>query len=255
MSNRHNRKTGYMPSMYLSPYNHPRVQLLTSQRDLRGSTLNLTTLQTPHNQQLSRSQGNLLQLPGFGSQPPAQGLNPQDRYKSRSLSLLESESNIYQRPTNTPVIRVDPEPAGRRRSMTVDSEESDNSSSTEFSFSDDGSTSGTESLNLSRSNMQEELRRSRTPPPPNREYLSPDSGLGGRLQLSRSDPNLANNLVMPKVPPRPRAQEILKRCTTVTRKNVQLEANDNGIQSRWRGRGTQWSPHSSAGNNIGFHKL
>lgn len=231
MSNRHNRKTGFMPSMYLSPYNHPQVQLLTSQRELRGSTLNLATLQTPHTQQLSRSQGNLLQLPDLGSQPPTQGLNPQDRYKSRSLNLLESESHIYQRPSNTPSIRVDPEPAGLHRSMTVDSEESESSSCTEFSFSDDGSTSGTESLNLGHSNTEEELRRSRTPPPPSREYLSPDSGLGGRLQPSRSDPNLAKSPVMPKVPPRPRAQEILKRCTTVTRKNVQLEANDNSIQS------------------------
>lgn len=235
MSNRHNRKTGYMPSMYLSPYNHPRVQLLTSQRDLQGSTLNLATLQTPHTQQLSRSQGNLLQLPGSRSQSPAQGLNPQDRYKSRSMNLLVSESDIYQRPSSTPSIRVDPEPAGRRQSMTVDSEESVNSSSSEFSFSDDGSTSGTDSLNLSHSNMEEELRRSRTPPPPSRQYLSPDSGLGGRLQLSRSDPNLAKNPVIPKVPPRPRAQEILKRCTTVTRRNIprnQLEVNDSSIQSR-----------------------
>ncbi|XP_041943406.1 NADPH oxidase organizer 1a isoform X1 [Alosa sapidissima] len=225
---RHNRKTGYIPSMYLQPYINPRVELVTSQNNLRGSSLNLDTLQAPHSQELSRSQGNLLQLPGLGSQTPAQGLNPQDRYKSRSLNLLTSESDIYQTPRSlaAPSIRVDAEPTGHTtglpQSISVDSVDSmiDSSDSSEFSFSDDGSSmSGTDSLNQSRSDLEDELRRSRTPPPPStRGLLSPDSGLGGRLQPSRSDPNL--HKIMPKVPPRPQAQDILKRCTTVTRKNA-----------------------------------
>lgn len=222
--------------MYLSTYNNPRVQLLTTQKQLRGSTVNLAqlqipgagSLQVPSTQLLSRSQGNLLQLPGSGSQPPAQGLSPQDRYKSRSLNLLESESTIYQVPRaslGAPSIQVDAGPGGRSRSLTVDSGGSAASSEdSEFSFSDEASTSGSDSLNLSRSSMDEELRRSRTPPPPapTRDLLSPDSGLGmgGRLTHSRSNPNLAKGPNTPKVPPRPQAQDILKRCTTVTRKNA-----------------------------------
>src|SRR4029434_499448 len=81
-----------------------------------------------------------------GSQPPAQGLSPQDRYKSRSLNLLESESTIYQVPRaslGAPSIQVDAGPGGRSRSLTVDSGGSAASSEdSEFSFSDEASTSG-----------------------------------------------------------------------------------------------------------------
>jgi hypothetical protein len=54
------------------------------------------------------------------------------------------------------------------------------------------------------------------------DRLNPDSGvLEGRMVHGRSDPNLFKMApTTPKVPPRPRVQEILTRCTTVTRKNA-----------------------------------
>ncbi|KAL2101182.1 hypothetical protein ACEWY4_002943 [Coilia grayii] len=246
---RHNRRTGYTPSMYLQPYSHPRIQLLATQKEMRGSALNLAqlgtpgggagVLQAPSTQQLSRSQGNLLQLPGSCSPSPspssAPRLSPQDRYKSRSLNVLEteSESSIYQSPRSlgAPAIRAEAEESrSQHGSLTGGSEGSVASSEgSEFSFSDDASTtSGSDSLNLSRSDMEEELRRSRTPPPPTRHQLSPDSGpgvgVGGRLLPSRSDPNLAKGPAIPKVPPRPRAQD-LSRCTTITRRNAMAAPN------------------------------
>ncbi|XP_063047718.1 NADPH oxidase organizer 1a [Engraulis encrasicolus] len=264
---RHNRKTGYTPSMYLQPYNNPRVQLLTAQKEMRSSTLNLAQLQQrpgspggasvasgfllapSSQQQLSRSQGNLLKLPGSASssRSPSPTLTPRlnlkDRYKSRSMNTLESEDSpdaIYQNPRSlgVPSLRVDPgsspnlaagDSMGREESVDRGSEEgSEEGDDSEFSFSDDGSTfSGTSSLNVSRSDLREELQRSRTPDPPTRAGLSPDSGLGvpgGRLMPSRSQPNLANLASTPKVPPRPRAKE-LSRCTTVTRKNAMAIQN------------------------------
>lgn len=264
---RHNRKTGYTPSMYLQPYNNPRVQLLTAQKDMRSSTLNLAQLQQrpgspggasaasgfllapSSQQQLSRSQGNLLKLPGSASssRSPSPTLTPRlnlkDRYKSRSMNTLESEDSpdaIYQNPRSlgVPSLRVDPgsspnlaagDSMDREESVDRGSEEgSEEGDDSEFSFSDDGSTfSGTSSLNVSRSDLREELQRSRTPDPPTRAGLSPDSGLGvpgGRLMPSRSQPNLANLASTPKVPPRPRAKE-LSRCTTVTRKNAMAIQN------------------------------
>lgn len=253
--------------MYLQPYNNPRVQLLTAQKEMRSSTLNLAQLQQrpgspggasvasgfllapSSQQQLSRSQGNLLKLPGSASssRSPSPTLTPRlnlkDRYKSRSMNTLESEDSpdaIYQNPRSlgVPSLRVDPgsspnlaagDSMGREESVDRGSEEgSEEGDDSEFSFSDDGSTfSGTSSLNVSRSDLREELQRSRTPDPPTRAGLSPDSGLGvpgGRLMPSRSQPNLANLASTPKVPPRPRAKE-LSRCTTVTRKNAMAIQN------------------------------
>jgi len=278
---RHNRRTGYTPSMYLQPYSNPRVQLITAQKEMRGSTLNLTQLQRPSSpggaslmapstqqlsrsqgnllllqrpsspggasgfllapasQQLSRSQTNLLQLPGSASPSrsltpspsPSPRLNKMDRFKSRSMNALASEDSseaIYQKPRSLglPSIQVD---AGSSLNLARgDSEgweESEEEDDTEFSFSDDGSTySDMSSVSVnSRSDLREqELQRSRTPDPPTRVALSPDSSLGvpgGRLMPSRSQPNLANGPTTPKVPPRPRPKD-LSRCTTITRKNA-----------------------------------
>uniref|UniRef100_A0A3B4GMT3 NADPH oxidase organizer 1 n=1 Tax=Pundamilia nyererei TaxID=303518 RepID=A0A3B4GMT3_9CICH len=96
--------------------------------------------------------------------------------------------------------------------------ESRQSDSTDFSFSDDSSFNS--SLNLSPTANDEWLRLSRTPPPGTSNTLSPTSGPGGRLISSVSDPTLYKSPKIPKVPPRPGTQEILSRCTSVTRKNA-----------------------------------
>ncbi|KAJ0001438.1 hypothetical protein NQD34_006458, partial [Periophthalmus magnuspinnatus] len=61
-------------------------------------------------------------------------------------------------------------------------------------------------------------RFSHTPPPPRSNHLSPSTDV--RMLPSVSDPNLYKGLKSPKVPPRPQPQQILTRCTTITRKNA-----------------------------------
>lgn len=110
----------------------------------------------------------------------------------------------------------------RGRSATFDSEGSLASNSTDFSFSESedlGSSAASSTFNLSVSANEEQLRLSRTPQPGANNYLSP-SVPQGKMISSVSDPSLYKGPSAPKVPPRPRAQEILTRCTTITRKNA-----------------------------------
>uniref|UniRef100_A0A667YDM6 NADPH oxidase organizer 1a n=1 Tax=Myripristis murdjan TaxID=586833 RepID=A0A667YDM6_9TELE len=168
---RYSGKAGYIPSMFLKPYNNPHVRMAALQLDLRSSTLNLSQLQVPssglarQSHQLSYSQGNLLQLPGNRPSSPTP-VQPPNKYKSRSLNTLSEPHQVH----------------------------------------DDLSSSS--------------LHLSRTPPPMMANRLSPASDMDAKIATSTSDPNLYRGPTTPKVPPRPRAQEILTRCTTITRKNA-----------------------------------
>nr|XP_046270926.1 NADPH oxidase organizer 1a [Scatophagus argus] len=231
---RYNGKTGYIPTMYLQPYNYPHIRMTANHQDHRASFPNLE--QQSHH--LSRSQGNLLQLPPVRSSSPNL-LHPENRQRSHSLNVLSEQ------PPSQPAVRNTPSPANvpttptssthappptitvqmdgdeaHGRSLSMDSEGSFTSDSS-FSFSDDlSSSSASLALNLSHSLNEQQLRLSRTPPPTVCNRLSPTSGLEGKMTPSVSDPNLYKGPTTPKVPPRPRTQEILTRCTTVTRKNA-----------------------------------
>lgn len=179
----------------------------------------------------SRSHGNLPQLLPITSLSPdsIQGESVQ-RSRSRSLCTpseqphaqpAESHSisvtNSPSRPTPVrappppPIITVQDEEGSRM--LTADTDNS-------FDSDDSGSVSGGSSLSLSCGSNDERLQLSRTPPPTVNNLLSPTSQPQGRLLPSVSDPNLYKSPTSPKVPPRPRAQEILTRCSSVTRKNA-----------------------------------
>lgn len=182
------------------------MHLMPAKREITSSTLDLAQLQHPgenflqvSGRELSRSQGNL--------RPPGSTLDPKDKQMSRSLSRLPDAHTTRLTP---PSVRVEFVENGPQSSLSDDSEE----------FSDnDSSFSGSDSLN--RLDTEEQLRRSRTPTPDSSGSLSPKSAEGGKMISSRSDPSLNKMPSTPKIPPRPQAQEILKRCTTVTRKNLQ----------------------------------
>ncbi|XP_026063272.1 NADPH oxidase organizer 1a [Carassius auratus] len=202
---RYNRKAGFVPSMYLQPYNDPRMHLMPAKREMTSSTLDLTQLQRPgenflqvSSRELSRSQGNL--------GPPRSTLDPKDKQMSRSMSRLPDAHTTW---LNPPSVRVEFVENGHQSSVSYDSED----------FSDESSFSGSDSLNCSYTG--EQLRRSCTPTPDSSGSLSPESAGEDKMISSRSDPSLNKMPSSPKVPPRPQAQEILNRCTTVTRKNLQ----------------------------------
>uniref|UniRef100_W5KNT3 NADPH oxidase organizer 1a n=1 Tax=Astyanax mexicanus TaxID=7994 RepID=W5KNT3_ASTMX len=211
---RYNRKTGYLPTMYLQPYNNPHVRMITAKKEKenRGSSLNLSELQSPTSptlqipglaHELSRSQSNLLQLPG-------KGLLLEDKTKSHSMEVIPNARTSPTAQRVAPAIQVQPAEDRRARSLSGGSEGS------EMSFSDESSSSGSDSP----SSSTVDIRRSRTPPPIVTDRLSPTTATDSKLIPSTSDPNLFKLPRSPKVPPRPQAQEILKRCTTVTRKNA-----------------------------------
>lgn len=225
--------------MYLQPYNYPHIRMTPNHPDC-GSVS--PTLQLLQSHQLSHSQGNLLHLPPVRSPSPHQ-LQVDSRERSRSLNIVSEQppaqpaarathahtANIATRPatskhTPPPMITVEMDRGeGRRgRSQTIDSEGSLASDSSDFSWSDElSSSSASSTVNLSLgANNNEQLRLSRTPPPMASNRLSPASGFEGKMIPSVSDPNLYKGPMTPKVPPRPRAQEILTRCSTVTRKNA-----------------------------------
>ncbi|XP_051996084.1 NADPH oxidase organizer 1a [Xyrauchen texanus] len=205
---RYNLKSGYVPSMFLQPYNNPRVCIMANQRGIFSSTLDLAQHQLPGNnslqlssRDLNRSQGNLMV-------PTGRGLCPRDKQMSRSMGILMDTHPTHQAP---PSIRVEFAKNGQQSSLSDDGED--------FSFNDDNSSSESDSLN--RSDAEEHFRRSRTPTPISSGGLGPDSATKGKMTESRSEPNLNKMPRTPKVPPRPQAQEIIKRCSTVTRKNLQ----------------------------------
>ncbi|XP_070836798.1 NADPH oxidase organizer 1a [Chaetodon trifascialis] len=238
---RYKGKAGYIPAMYLQPYSYPHIRMTSlhqephSPSQLRVPSPSLE--QQSH--QLSRSQGNLLQLPPVRS-PSPRLLQPDSKQRSRSLNMLSEQppaqpASTTARPASaatTPatakygpppmiMVEMDGDQEQRVRSPTVDSEGSFVSDSSDYSFSDDlSSSSASSTFNMSLGVSDEQLRLSRTPPPMPSNRLSPTSGLEGKLMPSVSDPNLYKGPTTPKVPPRPRAQEILTRCSTVTRKNA-----------------------------------
>ncbi|KAK1877492.1 NADPH oxidase organizer 1 [Dissostichus eleginoides] len=233
---RYNGKAGYIPIMYLKPYKHPHIRMIATNQDRCNSSPN--QLMPSLNQQpkgLSLSQGNLLQLPARSSTPK---LQPPLQQRSKSVDIkpyhppapsaasITSSTDVDTSPTTPkpfplPKIKVemDGEDEPRPLSLQADSEGSLSDSS---SFGDDlnSSWASSSSINLSQSYNEQELRLSRTPPPVLSNHLSPTSGLERKMPASVSDPNLYKGPTTPKVPPRPRAQEILTRCTTVTRKNA-----------------------------------
>ncbi|XP_068434527.1 NADPH oxidase organizer 1a [Clinocottus analis] len=235
---RYNSKAGYIPAMYLQPYNNPHIRMTGNHQGRRSSTPNPSPNQIPsltlQSNQLNLSQGNLLQLPIRSSTPKLQPSNKLQSYDSLDIQSEQPPAGPAARhvaaspttakfdPPPTIMVEMDGEEELRGTSASQDSE---GSFSSDSDVSDDLNSSWTSSssFNLSKSYNEDQLRLSRTPPPTRGNRLSPANISDGRMIPSVSDPNLYKGpagSTAPKVPPRPKAQEILTRCTTVTRKNA-----------------------------------
>ncbi|KAM8824954.1 NADPH oxidase organizer 1a [Synchiropus picturatus] len=219
---RYNGQAGYIPTMYLKPYSFPHVRMAAHKDHRAPSPLLLTPSYQQHSQHLSRSQGDLLQLPPLSSSSPQMWSN----HRSHSMEVLSKPS-----PLAAPATSLAPPPAIRVDRVEDEQSGSDDSfASADFSLS---SSSASSSFNLSPTT--EALPISKTPPPILNTHLSPVHGQEGRMVSSVSDPNVYKAAASPKVPPRPQAQEILTRCSTVTRKNASrgnLSPSGTEIQSR-----------------------
>ncbi|XP_029293906.1 NADPH oxidase organizer 1a [Cottoperca gobio] len=229
---RYNGKAGYIPAMYLQPYNYPHIRMTANHPD-RCSSPGME-LQSNH---LSLSQGKLLRLPPVRSSSPHL-LQPHTPQRSRSVEILslpaQPAASITSKATNVafspstakpaplPSIRVEMDGEEEQRGMSQmgDSEGSLESYSSDYSNDLNSSWASSLSFNMTQSYNEQQLRPRLSPPSIMSNRLSPTSGQQGKMIPSVSDPNLYKGPTTPKVPPRPRAQEILSRCTTVTRKNA-----------------------------------
>lgn len=231
---RYKEKTGYVPSSYLRSYNYPHIRLTPHLPDHQNSNYLESPSLGQRSKQFSSSQENLLVMPSSRPSSPHL-LKPEMKQKSQSLNVLpvrspsptvvvpplsasHSNSSAHHQPVPTITVQMDDDDNDQGRSLENYSQGSFDSES-DFSFSDDLSYSSggsSPSLNVT----EDQLRLSRTPQPPKSTHLSPSAG--ARLMPSLSDPNLYKSPASPKVPPRPKPQQILTRCTTVTRKNAAM---------------------------------
>ncbi|XP_072229486.1 NADPH oxidase organizer 1-like [Leuresthes tenuis] len=191
---RFNGRAGYIPSMYLQPYNNPRTGLYGLHRKMHSSSLNLAT---NRNSQASYT-------------PRINEENRHGRlHKARSLDVL-SEPWV-QTQTGT-----DASTSDHTRVMSR--------TSTESVFSDLSSSSD------SSSGLREEAQSNTgypvAPYLPDGSDSSLDWSLSDRRSSNTSSEISGSNRsnssetasVTPRVPPRPKTEEILTRCTTMTRK-------------------------------------
>ncbi|KAF1379441.1 hypothetical protein PFLUV_G00176090 [Perca fluviatilis] len=237
---RYNGKEGYIPTMYLQPYVHPHVRMTAHHQDRCSSPQFLSSSLEQQSNRLSHSQGNLLQIPTAKSPSPRLA-KPYSQQRSRSLEIEGEQppaqpagknaapaTNVATSPTTakctappTIMVEMDGEEEKRGIILRAHSEGSEGSDSCDSSDDLNSSWASSSSFNLSQSYNEEQLRYSRTPPTMENNRLNPTIGPHGKIMTpSVSDPNLYKGPTTPKVPPRPRVQEILTRCTTVTRKNA-----------------------------------
>lgn len=175
--------------MYLQPYNNPRAGLYSLYIKQYSSTLNLATSREP---QQSINEENSPQLNSAGPSSGASGR----LHKARSLDVL---SEMW---TQTRLERDALETDGRAQGM--------NETGSEYSFS--GLSSSSESSSSLKDEVQDQrqqpgVRESRIPAPS--FSRSHSSSMGAESETTSATP---------RVPARPKTEEILTRCTTMTRK-------------------------------------
>ncbi|KAG8009041.1 NADPH oxidase organizer 1 [Nibea albiflora] len=200
---RFNGKGGYIPSMYLQPYNNPRAGLFALQRKIHSSSLNLADSREP--QVANPPRINEENSPRLDSASQSRGV-PGRLHKARSLDVL---SETW---TQTPMARESSVPDSRVRSAS--------NTSTEVSFSSFSSSTGSES-DSSLKESSPDLSTS------DRRGSNTSSESTGSVTSTGSE-TVSN---APRVPPRPKTEEILTRCTTLTRKAALATKNRLQIQA------------------------
>ncbi|XP_063328741.1 uncharacterized protein gid4 [Pelmatolapia mariae] len=182
-------KMGYIPTMILQPHRYPHIHNASHHLDQRRHTsLLVPSSNLEQHSQLSLSQGSLLQHPPVRSSSPLLIL-PESRQRSVSLEVLSEQPHA--------------QPAANTTSAATDISTSPTSPS--------HPPPPVITVEMDGEDEQRVLSRSRT-------QDSEDSFMSDSTDFSFSDDSKSPKI--PKVPPRPGAQEILSRCTSVTRKNA-----------------------------------
>lgn len=180
--------------MYLQPSNNPRANLYSRQINVYSSTLNLSNRRPSNPAGFSEDQGLQLRLaaaPGFAAGR---------LHKARSLDVLSEPLTQLEAGTSPTV-------GGGHHSLNL------NSSEFSLSSSDSESTSSLTGVVLEGRPVATSSGRS-----------SPERSIPARHDSSRSSQSSGStsskdsSTVTPRVPSRPKTEEILNRCSTMTRK-------------------------------------
>ncbi|XP_078135535.1 NADPH oxidase organizer 1b [Sander vitreus] len=234
---RFNGKAGYIPSMNLQPYNNPRAGLYSLQRKLHSSTLNLATSREPQASRAPSVSEEISPRRGSAGQSRGEPSVLWRLHKARSLDVLSETRSQTQ-------MERDVSTSDRHaRSTSNTSNTSTESSFSSFSSSSDSSSS------LKKEAQHESCTGSPAalPHPSVSDSGSsfPDLSLSDRRSSNTSSESsgsvspkgseTASNA--PRVPPRPKTEEILTRCTTMTRKaalatKTRLQIQPESIHSR-----------------------
>ncbi|XP_022077068.2 NADPH oxidase organizer 1-like [Acanthochromis polyacanthus] len=214
-----NNKAGYIPSMYLQPYNNPRAGIYSLNRKLHSSTLNLTTSRDPQTAYPPRisEEASPQQEPAGPSRP--QLSSPSRLHKAQSLDVL---SESWQQTQTGPDASTSEVHERSMSNLSLESSFSDFSSQDSSSGLKDENQSGSEH----RAQSSDESGSSRSSPDINR---TPNTSFDSSVSSDES--------AIPRVPPRPKTEEILNRCTTMTRKaamatKTRLQIQPDTIHSR-----------------------
>ncbi|XP_056286423.1 SH3 and PX domain-containing protein 2B-like [Pseudoliparis swirei] len=194
---RFNGKSGYIPSMNLKPYNNPRAGLYSLQRKLHSSTLNLATGMEP-------------QAP----RPP--GSNNENRPRLYSLGQTTGEPSVpghLQKARSLDVL-------SENWSPTLSKNDASNSDSRARSPSNTSNESSFSDYSSSESSTPTDSRTASFQPGSSDLTVSDRRGSNTSLDSSKSLGSKGSEAasITPRVPPRPKTEEILTRCTTMTRK-------------------------------------
>ncbi|CAL8302221.1 unnamed protein product [Lota lota] len=211
---RYNGKAGFIPSMYLKPYSNPQACLHSLQRKLYSSTLNLASLA------LGEAQTGGSPMPSLSEQRDLNGDSPDQRSGQREMMLRMRKA----------------------RSLDVLSEADHVGPRGLRSFSLDECASAP-SGNAVRTQASPRRPRGYSTTSVVSKLSTTDSRLSYRSTSTTSISQSSGSVqgapgVVPTVPPRPRDQDILTRCTTMTRKaalasrNRLLHDQEVHIQSR-----------------------
>ncbi|CAB1313118.1 unnamed protein product, partial [Coregonus sp. 'balchen'] len=241
---RYNGRTGYVPSMYLQPYNNPRAGFLTLQRKLHSSSLNLATHMNSSTLNLASSgssqSGNRYpatlyeetELQEHTTQPRGDPYRAPRLQKTRSLELLsETRPGTAVPPSQREKEDLESNLDPAIRKSTISGARSSNS---------DFSSSGIESLGRSVGGPSTSEEEPQSPPHSPKSSPQPRESNSGCSSpdesLSSSSRPAAGSCKMPtaapRVPPRPRAQEILTRCTSITCKAALASRGEFSLQDR-----------------------
>lgn len=215
--------------MYLKPYNNPRAGLYGLHNRLHSSSLNLATASRDRQAPYPPSIHEENDLHQNSAGPSRQMFEPARLHKARSLDVLSDPWPQGEEEREAPASNSHP---------SIMSQISSDSILSEFSSSSDSSSS-------LREEAQSHADHPAASQQPNSSRSSPDPSLldgvsfnsGSESSGSVKSKGSSNASVVPRVPPRPKTEEILTRCTTMTRKaalatKARLQIQPESIHSR-----------------------